>query len=154
MDRLYRIGFNLILLTLGLDWLRSSLGKITGGKFVTTLTPTLQKFISNNPNAWYNEFVKNTVIPNSTLFGNLTMWGEFLSAVAITFGSIYLLLNKKGNKKVEWLLLLGLIGGALLNINFYFAAGWTSSSTESLNLIMFAIQAVAIVLFGKILLEK
>lgn len=154
MDKFYRIGFNLVLLTLGLDWLRSSVGKITSGKFVAGLTPILNKFISNNPNSWYNDFVKNMVIPNSNLFGNLTMWGEFLSAISITFGSFYLLLNKKGNKRIELLLLSGLIGGALLNLNFYLAAGWTSSSTESLNLLMFAIQAVAIVVFGKILLEK
>lgn len=154
MDRLYRIGFNLVLLTLGLDWLRSSIGKITGGKFVSTLTPTLGKFISNNPNIWYDNFTKNIVIPNSKIFGNLIMWGEFLSAVSITISSLYLLLEKKENKKIEFLLLLGLIGGAFLNFNFYFAAGWTSPSTESLNLIMFVVEAIAIVILGNRLLKK
>lgn len=153
MDRLYRIGFLLVLLGVGLTWLRSGIGKITAGKFVSTLVPTLNKFITGNPNTWYDNFVKNSIIPNSNLFGNLIMWGEFLSAVSITLGSLYLLFGKKENKTVDYLFFLGLIGGALLNLNFYFAAGWMNSSTESLNLLMFVIEAVGIVVFGKIILK-
>lgn len=154
MDRLYRIGFLLALLSIGLIWFRSGIGKIMGGKFVGALAPTLNKLTTGNPNTWYDGFVKNTVIPNSNFFGNLIMWGEFLSALSITLGSLYLLFNKKENKIVESLFFLGLIGGLLLSLNFYFAAGWTGSSTESLNLLMFAIEAIGIGVFGKIILKR
>lgn len=84
----------------------------------------------------------------------MTMWGEFISALALTLAALYLFLNKKENRNVELIFLLGLIGGALLNLNFYFAAGWTGSSTESLNLLMFVIQTIAIVIFGKRLTQR
>lgn len=154
MDRLYRTAFTLVLLVIGLDWLRSSVGKITGGKFVATLASTLNKFTSNNPNTWYTDFLKGTVIPNSNFFGNLVMWGEFLSAVSIILGSLYFLLNKKENRIVEYIFFIGLIGGILLNFNFYFASGWMSPSTESLNLLMFVIQLIGVVVFGKVILKE
>lgn len=154
MDKIYRLGFLLIVTDIGTVWLRSSIGKITGGKFVATLAPTLDKFSSNNPNSWYADFLKGMVIPNSNFFGNLIMWGEFLSAVSIILGSLYFLLNKKENRIVEYLFLIGLIGGILLNFNFYFASGWMSPSTESLNLLMFVIQLIGAVVFGKIILKE
>lgn len=154
MDKNYRYGFLVILLSIGAIWLRSSIGKITGGKFVAALAPTLGKFASNNPNSWYSDFLKGTVIPNATFFGSLIMWGEFLSSVSIILGSLYLLLNKKENKIVEYLFLVGLIGGIFLNINFYFASGWMSPSTESLNLLMFVIQLIGVVVFGKVIFKE
>lgn len=148
MDKIYRNGFLLILLSIGAVWLRSSMGKITGGKFVATLAPTLNKFSSDNPNVSYKDFLEHTIIPNSTVFGNLIMWGEFLIAIAITFSCLHLLL-KKDKKIIQKILFSGLIGGALLNLNFWLASGWTSPSTDSLNLLMLIIELIGIIILVK-----
>lgn len=139
---------------MGLVWLRSSFGKITGGKFVDSLGNTLTKFTSGNPNIWYNDFTKSIVIPNSKIFGNLIMWGEFFSAVVIILGSLYLIFGKRENRTIELLFVIGLLGGGFLNLNFWLASGWTSPSTDSLNLLMLAIEVIAIFIFAKKLLKK
>lgn len=153
MNRFYS-GILWILIAFGLEFLRSSYGKIAGGKFVGGMVPILKSFASKNPNDWYRNFLNSWAIPNSQMLGNLIMWGELLSGIAMTAGSAYLLLNKGKGRLAQTILILGLIGGAFLNFNFYFAAGWTSPSTEGLNLIMLVIEVVGIIVFGKTVLKK
>lgn len=135
----------LLILINGLIWLRSSFGKVTGGTFVAALGETLGKFAGKNPYPLVKDFLQNTAIPNSQIFGLLTMWGELLSALAITGGVIYLITNPKGHKTVVSIVALGLLGGMFFNVVFWLAAGWTSPSTDSLNLLMFATQVIALV---------
>lgn len=134
-----------VLLSVGLLWLRSSYGKLTGGTFVNSLGATLTKVAEKNPYPFFKQFLTNTAIPNSQLFGTLTLWGELLSAVAISVGSIILLLNPHPNKLVIVGLLAGLVGGLLLNITFWLGFGYTSPSTDSLNLLMAVIEVIGIV---------
>lgn len=138
-------GFLLINLTLGLVWARSSWGKFTGGKFVDSLGITLTKAAEHNPYYWYKSFLQNFAIPNSVIFGQMVLWGEFLVAVTIIFSSVYLL--KKQNKFAYFILILGLIGGFFLNLNFWLAFAWTSPATDSLNLLMGAIELIGVVIF-------
>lgn len=133
----------LILLTIGFIWAKSSYGKITGGKFVQTLSQTLGKFASANPYPFFKQFLEQVAIPNSQIFGLLTIWGELFSALAIVTGTVLLVLGKK-SKLTKLLLVLGLISAAFLNAIFWFASGWTSSSTDSLNLLMFLIETALI----------
>lgn len=153
MNRFYG-GILWILIAFGLEFLRSSYGKIAGGKFVGGLGSTLKIFANKNPNEWYKNFLNSWAIPNSSMLGNLIMWGELLSGIAMIVGSIYLLLNKGKGRFAQFILMLGLIGGAFLNLNFYFAAGWTSPSTEGLNLLMLVIEVIGIIVFGKTALNK
>lgn len=146
-------GFLSIILTIGGIWLRSSSAKLSGGVFVNTLEQTLIKFASNNPYLWYKQFLQSTAIPNAKLLALLIMWGELLVALSVTCAAI-LLFFKPGNKTIEIILLGGLIGGLILNTNFYFAAGWTSPSTESVNLLMAIIEVIAIVAYGSLLAKK
>src|SRR3989344_5062129 len=133
-----------VLLSLGLLWVRSSYGKFTGGTFVSGLGQTLSKVSANNPYPWFKGFLASVAIPNSQLFGMLVLWGEALSAVAITIGSIILLLNPHPNKLVVLGLIAGLVGGLLLNIVFWLGFGSTSPSTDSVNLLMAAIEVIGI----------
>lgn len=138
----FPLYFLLILLAIGLVWLKSSYGKLTGGTFVSGLGKTLTAFAAKNPHAWYKDFLNNSAIPNSTMVGNAIMFGELLSALAIVGGAILLMVN--GTNKIAKIALgLGLVGAFLMNTNFYFAAGYTSASTESLNLLMLVIEAIA-----------
>lgn len=141
--------FLFVLLVAGLIWLRSSLGKLTGNTFVDSLSKTLQKFASENPYPWYKDFLENVAIPNSKTFGLLTMWGEFFVAVAITGSVLYLLTAKKANLLPKKLLFAGLLIGAFLNATFWLASGWTSPSTDSLNLLMMATELIGLVYLAK-----
>lgn len=134
--------FYLVVLAVGFIFLRSSYGKFTGGTFVSTLGETLSKMVGKNPYPWYKSFLLSTAIPNATTFGLLTMWGELLSGLAMLLAAVYLLI-KGGNKLAYLLLALGGLGGAFLNGIFWLAAGYTSSSTDGLNLLMFVIGVLA-----------
>lgn len=138
-------GFLLITLSIGLVWARSNYEKFIGGKFVDSLSGILTKAADHNPYPWYKSFLQNTAIPNSIIFGQMVLWGEFLVAVTILFSSVYLL--KKQNNFVYIILILGLSGGFFLNLNFWLSFGWMSLSTDNLNLLMGAIELIGAVIF-------
>lgn len=132
----------IIFAVIGYVFLKSSFGKIEGGKFVEGLAGTLEKFASKNPYPFFKNFLETIAIPNSYIFGVLTMWGELLVGISLILGSLYLIFSKGTNKLVYFGLLLGFFGGMLLNGTFYFASGWISPSTESVNLVMFFVGLV------------
>lgn len=141
-------GFYFIYLILGGIWLRSSWGKITGGKFVDSLGDVLTKMTPNNPYPAFKNFLLNIALPNSKIFGSLTMWGEFLTALAITLGSVYLIFYKGDQRLGLVILILGLLGGMFLNAIFYLGFGYSNVSTESLNLLMFLVELVGVVVLA------
>ncbi len=142
-----------VLGVVGFIYLKSSWGKIMGGEFVNNLGGTLGKFASKNPYPWMQNFLQSVAIPNSNIFGLLTMWGEFLSALAILVSVFYLVFSTQKSKLFIFLLLAGSFVGLFLNLIFYFAAGWISPSTESLNLLMFMVELTGLV-YGLKLLKK
>lgn len=133
-----------VLLSIGLLWSKSSYGKFTSGTFVSNLGQTLSKVTDKNPYPWFKQFLTDVAIPNSQVFGNLVLWGEVLVAVSITAGTILLLFNPNVNKLVYLAVVGGLAGGLLLNIVFWFGFGYTSSSTDSVNLLMAVIAIIGI----------
>lgn len=134
----------LILLSIGLLWLRSGLSKFIEGNFTSSLGGILSKTVDKNPYPLFKQFLTNIVIPNSYLFGSLVMWGELLSGISITSGVI-LLLKEYGVKWARLLLIAGLTGGVFLNINFWLGLGNASSASDSLNLLMIVIQFIGII---------
>lgn len=144
----------LIILFNGLIWARSSLGKFAGGTFVDGLGATLGKFASKNPYPWFKDFLEGVAIPGSQFFGQLVLWGEALVAISVTLGALYLLLNKKADKTVLFLFALGLLGGALMNLFFWLASGYTSPSTDGLNLVMLVTQLVGAAYIIRLQIQK
>lgn len=144
----------LILLSIGLLWLRSSYGKLTGGTFVQALGETLSKVAPKNPYPWFKDFLTSVAVPNSQVLGSLVLWGELLSAVAITVGASMLLIKPKASKLVSLVLVLGLAGGVFLNIIFWLGFGYTSPSTDSLNLLMAIVQIIGIIALVPYLSQK
>lgn len=134
-----------IFAVIGFIFLRSGWGKVSGGEFVGTLGATLGKFASKNPNPIVTDFLNNVAIPNSQIFGFLTMWGEVLTGLNLLVLSAYLLFTKSAKKNVFMLMSLGFAVGFMLNLTFWFAAGWTSASTDSVNLVMGAVNAVGLI---------
>lgn len=133
-----------ILFCIGLIWLRSSYGKMATGNFADNLGNVLTKTFQNNPYLPYKSFLQNFAIPNSQLFGQLVLWGEFATAVSICLSSLYLLLKNPNERMALLSLTAGLAGGVFLNINFWLAFSPNNPGTDNLNLLMIAIQVIGI----------
>lgn len=138
-----------IFIAIGYIFSKSGYEKVVGGKFVDGLLGTLGKFASNNPYPIVKDFLNQVVIPNSTTFGTLTMWGELFSGISILVTSLILFMVVRAHQFVYLLLLFGLVGGAFLNLIFWLSAGWTSPSTDSLNFLMLIVQSVGVGLVFK-----
>lgn len=125
------------------EWIKSSWGKFAEPDFMNNISKTLGAFSSpGNPNEWYASFVRERLLPNANLFGNVTRFSELLAGLALALGGAWLLTQRNLRKPVALVVLIALVGGALLNFNFYFAAGWTSPSAEGINLVMGLVQLV------------
>ncbi len=148
-DRSIIEGFYLVYLSIGLIWLQSVYGKIVGGKFVATLDIVLKKFASENPYLPVKTFLENIAIPNAETFAALTITGELFAAVSLIITSGAILTNTKHSEPAKYILLLGMLTGALLNIIFFLSAGWTSPSTWSINALMAALQIIGAVTMAK-----
>lgn len=106
---------------MAIEWLNSGYGKMTNPKYLSGFAATNANFAKNTSFGWYKDFLNGTVIPNATFWANLTMWGEVLVATALLLG---LLTN------------VGLVGGFVLNLNFWLAAGYSGGSTFGVNVMM------------------
>lgn len=126
-------------------FLKSGFEKISGGKFTDSLAGTLAKFAKDNPYPPVKSFLENFAIPNSVLFGYLTQWGEFLAGLNLLVLSLWMIFSPKTGEKFVRLAILGFGTGLLLNITFWFSAGYTSASTGSLNLVMGAVNLVGLI---------
>lgn len=132
-----------VLLSVGLMWAKSSYSKFTSGNFVSGLGETLSKVSPKNPYPFYKQFIYSVAIPNSSIFGFMVLWGELLVSVSIVVGTVLLMMNPL-NKMAALALVAGLLGGLLLNITFWLGFGWTSASTDSINLLMGVIELIGI----------
>lgn len=135
----------LVFAVIGYIFLKSGFEKITGGKFVDSLGATLTKFAKDNPYPPVKDFLENVAIPNSVVFGFLTQWGEFLAGVNLLVLSLWMIFRPKNGQSYFKLMILGFGTGLLLNITFWLAAGYTSASTGSLNLVMGAVNLIGLV---------
>jgi hypothetical protein len=111
------------------------------------MAKTLGLFASKNPTTWYKDLLTGTGIPNATTFGWLIAYGELVVGIALLLAAaVYLFYGAGIDPVTRWIVPTGavvaLIGGAFLNANFWFAAGWLSVSTDSVNAVMFLTQLV------------
>ncbi len=117
----------LVRIFFGYIWLQAGIEKMAGGGFVTGMAKTLAAFASKNPYPWEQSFLTQVAIPNATLFGNLAMYGEILVGISLLIGVFSEI---------------GTIGGLVMSVAYLFAAGWTSASTETVNLAMAGVQVI------------
>ena len=140
----------LIQLAIGLIWLKSGWGKFASPEFVDNLAATLTKFASRNGLPWYKAFLESVAIPNSSLLAELTRWGELTSALLLIGGAI-MIVRQIRLRLASRMTLGGTVIGAFLNAQFGLASYWTSPASETLNLVMFLIQAIlGVYFFGRL----
>lgn len=142
MKRISVVWLVLVQFILGFEWLHASWGKWTEVGFMANITKTLTGFATQTTFPVYGDFLRSVAIPNAELFGNFIRTGEILVGVAFVLGGILLLAKKYLSTTTLWLVATAMLGGALMNLNFYLAAGASSPSTWGLNVIMGLIQLV------------
>lgn len=122
-------------LLLGVEWFMAGLEKVleTAPTFPEGMAGTLGFFASSNPNGWYVNLINNAFLPNANLFGYLVMWGELVIGVTLILG---LFVNFSA------------IGSIFMNLNFFFAAGWLSPSTSSINWMMAGLGFILLLGYG------
>lgn len=147
------MSFLLVLLFDGFLWFKSSWGKLTGGVFVDNIGNTLTAFSSKNPYPWFKDLLDGFAIPNSFMVGTVVMYGEFFCSASILL-AVLAILGGVRERWTLWLLTAGLLGTALLNLTFWLAAGWTSPSTDSLNMLMLAVEVVGLFIVYKSMMAK
>ena len=127
------------------------LGKIYGGQFVSNIGKTFSRFENGNPHEWYVGSVLHLAKSFPELFGRLVQWGELLVGIGLVVALLTYGLSTQPQWKnpARYAAILSLLGGVFMNANFYYAAGWTSPSTEGLNMAMFWMQVVLILFWVK-----
>lgn len=135
-----------IQLFLAYEWAVSGWGKITGGTFVSGMEASLARFSAANPYTWYVDSMLSIAKASPSAFGMAVQWGELLAGIGL-IASI-LLYEFSSSEAVKQLArgtaFAALIGGIFMNLNFFFAAGWTSPSTKGLNVLMTGVQIMLI----------
>ena len=76
---------------------------------------------SENPIAFYKQFLEGTVLPNSNMFAQMTAWGETVVGIGLTLG-----------------LLTGLASlvGLILVINYGLATQWMSPGQQGFHIVL------------------
>ena len=136
MKRVSVLWLVLIQFVLAFEWLHSGWGKWAEDGFISNIGKTLGGFADKTPYTAYGDFLRSTAIPNAELFGNFIRSGEILVGIALVLSGILFLYKKNLSQPVVWLIAIALLGGALMNLNFFLAAGFTSPSTWGVNMIM------------------
>jgi uncharacterized membrane protein YphA (DoxX/SURF4 family) len=91
-------------------------------RWLTVMPKIVAKQASDNPITVYKQFLENTVLNHSSLFAQLTAWGETVVGIGLTLG-----------------LLTGLASlvGVVLVINYGLATQWMSPGQQGFHLVLF-----------------
>lgn len=124
--KLSNISLLLLRLTISFIWLKAGLQKLFNPEFISTFPNLLNGFAKDTTCELYSNFLNETVIPNAQIFAQLTIWGEILTGIAFLLG---------------YPILIAMVAGIFMNINYYLVANSTPS--QFLNLLLIVSQFVA-----------
>lgn len=91
-------------------------------RWLMVMPKIVAKQASENPLLFYKQFLEGTVLTHSSIFAQLTAWGETVTGLGLTLG-----------------LLTGLASfvGLLLVINYGLATQWMSAGQQGFHLVLF-----------------
>ena len=91
-------------------------------RWVSVMPKIVAKQASDNPLSFYKQFLEGTVLPHSSVFAQLTAWGETVTGLGLTLG-----------------LCTGVASlvGLLLVINYGLATQWMSPGQQGFHLVLF-----------------
>jgi uncharacterized membrane protein YphA (DoxX/SURF4 family) len=90
-------------------------------RWLTVMPKIVAKQASENPLAFYKQFLEGTVLPHGNVFAQLTAWGETVAGLGLTLG-----------------LLTGVASlvGLVLVINYGLATQWMSPGQQGFHLVL------------------
>ena len=125
----------LLRIVVGLYFVKSLVTKMTlvllGGvlpipavseRWLTIMPKLVAKQASDNPLAFYKQFLEGTVLPHSSVFAQLTAWGETVVGIGLTLGLVTGLAS---------------LVGFILVINYGLATQWMSPGQLGFHLVLF-----------------
>ena len=91
-------------------------------RWLTVMPKIVAKQASENPLAFYKQFLEGTVLTHSNIFAQLTAWGETVAGIGLTLG-----------------LLTGVASlvGLVLVVNYGLATQWMSPGQQGFHLVLF-----------------
>ena len=94
---------------------------VVSERWLTVMPKIVARQASENPLAFYKQFLEGTVLSHSSLFAQLTAWGETVTGLGLTLG-----------------LLTGVASlvGLLLVINYGLATQWMSPGQQGFHLVL------------------
>ena len=136
MKRASVVWLVLIQFVLAFEWLHSGWGKWAGPGFMDSISKTLEGFATKTPYKAYGAFLNSTAVTNADMFGNAIRLGEMGVGIALVISGVLLLTKKRLPSWAVALMVVAFLGGALMNLNFFMASGWSSPSTWGVNMVM------------------
>ncbi|QQS23238.1 hypothetical protein IPM19_01580 [bacterium] len=115
---------------------------------MTNIATTLGSFAEKTSYKAYADLLYTVIIPRAELFGNIIRTSEVLVGAALLLGGAWLLYKKSLPTPVAALLVLALLGGAAMNLNFFLAAGWSSPAVWGINTVMGLIHLILAIAYG------
>jgi uncharacterized membrane protein YphA (DoxX/SURF4 family) len=95
---------------------------VVSERWITVMPKIVAKQASENPLSFYKHFLEGVVLPNSSLFAQLTAWGETVVGIGLTLG---------------FLTGLASLVGLLLVVNYGLATQWMSPGQQGFHLMLF-----------------
>ena len=95
---------------------------MVSGRWLEVMPKIVARQASENPILFYKQFLETTVLPNSSMFAQMTAWGETAVGIGLTLG-----------------LLTGVasIVGLVLVVNYGLATQWMSPGQQGFHLVLF-----------------
>jgi uncharacterized membrane protein YphA (DoxX/SURF4 family) len=91
-------------------------------RWLTVMPKIVAKQASENPLSFYKHFLEGVVLPNSSIFAQLTAWGETVVGIGLTLGFMTGLAS---------------LVGLILVINYGLATQWMSPGQQGFHLVLF-----------------
>lgn len=144
-ERLRLFGLTAVQLVLAYEWWTAGWEKVSSSAFVEDIGRTLAAFASRNPFPWYKSFLEGFAARNSTLLAYAVEWTQIVIGLTLAlFAAVILYRPDDAGRNRRWLrcAIWCLAAGAVMNANFYLAAGWNNPGTRGVNVVMFWSQIV------------
>lgn len=92
-------------------------------RWINFLPERLAEWVASGPPGWYESFLVNAAIPNSTAFAKVTAWGEILVGIGLMLGLFTVLAS---------------LGGLWLILNYFVAAMGSGFNQQGFHVLLIA----------------
>jgi hypothetical protein len=140
----------------GYVWWSAGWEKITDNTFIPGLAKVLTAWATKNPYPLVHDFLLTSGVKYAQLFGFFVAFGEYLIGVVL-IALAYAWLTARSEETRRASLYISAICyaiGAVMSAVFYLAAGHSSPSTHTVNVLMFWVQALLFYAYIMMLVQK